>query len=360
MLIMNTDDISDKRIQKDFAGITFSNYKKSESKKKLLNSLINSKLEPACYWSVEYVCAGHFLDLWDIMLEFMGKNIHLGNPKLPLYLKLRFNNFKDILMGGYIKNELQMRNNPKIRILFAEIIAILCLSTKKHELTKVKVEKTDFSISNISDKLKADSINYGNSFFKKEDPKETFIAINEFAYNIIKTKKSRECCYWIEWLIEFETICLKNKTKLIGETRQFANVDNKYKKDIIWIIWEIIFHEAEKQGKIILDITTSLLELFTIKYTSNCKKKRRFLLYNAVLLLTEISSIRTPIYTDENNIRHIKDKINIIYKQVKKQEVRPDTDYLFNNSIAKNTNLENTIKKLDKMSSIHNMIIRNK
>ena len=356
---MNDIDILDKRTQKDFNGITFSNYKKSDVKKQLLNNLIDGKIEPACYWSIEYICAGHFLDLWDNLLLFAGKNIHLGNPKLAQYLNLRFNNFQDILLNGYIDNELQMRNNEKIRKLFAEIITILCLSTKKNELTPVKVNKHDFLIENISDKLKADSINYGNRFFKKDDPKEIFIAINEFAYNILNTKKTRECCYWYEWLIDFEIISKKkNKKGLLCESREFAPVNNKNQKDIIWIVWEIILFEAQKQGNIINNIVRALFDLFSIKYTNSCKKKRRFLIYNALLITTEISNIKTPLYSDEKKINVVKDKINLLYKQVKKQEVKPQIDYLFNNSITKKSNLENTIEKLDKMSQIQNIIIR--
>ena len=40
----------------------------------------------------------------------------------------------------------------------------------------------------ITYKLKADSINYAKIVFRDNDPKELFIAINEFAWNISKKK----------------------------------------------------------------------------------------------------------------------------------------------------------------------------
>ena len=66
------------------------------------------------------VSAGHFMDLWEIILLYLGKHVHLGNPKLPIYINARFQNFKDTLMGGYLGNELALRNNNKIRTLFLQ------------------------------------------------------------------------------------------------------------------------------------------------------------------------------------------------------------------------------------------------
>ena len=194
---MNQNEISDKRLIKAFKGITFSNFKKTEAKKELLNNLAAGKIEPSCYWAAEFICAGHFLDVWDIFLLFIGKNIHIGNPKLPIYIDMRIDDFKSILNNGYTDNLLKMRNNNKIRKLFAEVICVICLSKKKHSFDNIKIQKEDFNVTKLSHKLKAKNISYASKIFMKEDPKELFIAINEFYWNLLSGQKNgTEACFW--------------------------------------------------------------------------------------------------------------------------------------------------------------------
>jgi len=356
---MNNDEINDARNTKEFRGVTFSKYKKSDAKKELLNCLKEGKLEPACYWSAEFICAGHFLDLWEIILLFVGKFIHLGNPRIPCYISMRYNNFKTIVIDGYTGNEIMLRNHPKIRKIFAEIICILCLSTKKHPYSAVQVKKTDFASVHLTDKLKAKNIGYAQRVFRKEDPKELFIAINEFTYHLIETRNVAMICYWVEWIMEFESTCKREKNiKLVAQRREFAPVASKLQKDIIWIVWDILLQETagtENMKKVM----KALLEIFCIQYRPGMKRKRRYLLYFAISLLVEESNPNIKIFTEEAKIENIKNKIDVIYRQIKKNEVKPKTDYLFNNSICEKTkNLEKTIRKLDKMGSLTGFIPR--
>ena len=207
---MNDVDINDTRLQKDFQGISFSSYKKSDVKKELLKAINNSKIEDACNWAAELICAGHYIDLWDNIILISSKNIHLGNPKLPIYLNMRFENFKTIVQGGYTGNELSMRNSAKIRSLFAEIISILCLSNKKPSFENIKVKKEEFDMIYLTSKVKAPTITVINNIFKSGDPKELLLPINELSYNLRK-KNTLLACYWIEWIMEFESMCRKKK-----------------------------------------------------------------------------------------------------------------------------------------------------
>ena len=174
-----------------------------------------------------------------------------------------------------------MRNNKKIRTLFGEIISILALSNKKHTLSKVKISKDDFQLQNITDKLKADNINYANRIYLKDDPKELFIALNEFAYNLTNRRnKTVDACYWLEWIMEFENVCKREKRiKLTAASRHIAPVENKLKTDIIWMIWEGLLLEANERSKGLHKIMSSLLSLFCLRYKPGVRKRRKYIIY---------------------------------------------------------------------------------
>ena len=348
---MNDIEINDVREQKDFKGITFSEFKKTDVKKELINNLYNAKIESACYWSAELICAGHYGELWDTIIGFYTKHIHIGNPKLISYLELRMNHFKEIIANGYRDQELRLRNNEKLRKLFCEVMCVLCEARKKHCYTEVKVKKAEFDLTQMTDRFKAPNVRYAEDIFMKDDPKELFIAANEFAYNISEEgKNSVGACYWMEWIIEFETICKQKKEKFKCERRTFAQVEPKFQMDIIWIIWDIFLEEASKRSNLVQRIVNSALNIFCLKYTSGCHKKRRLLMYFVIEVFTEPYSLDEEIVKDKNKIMVITQNINKIYKQIKKNEHSPGTDYLYHNLNA--TNLEKTIAKLETMNSL--------
>jgi hypothetical protein len=352
---MDPNNIND--IRNDFKNITFSKYQKSKAKNELINSIYSKKIENACYWCAEFICSGHFLYLWEIIIFYYCKYIHIGNPKIAIYLKMRYNNFIEILNSGYTSNILQLRNNNKIRIIFSEIICILSLSQKKLNFENIKINKTnEFDLINMSDKLKAPNSDYIKDIFDKNDPQEIFIPLNELMFNL-KNKNIADTCYWLEWILEYDSLCKNKKHKLACESRSYAPVE--FRNDIIWIIWDIIYHcnnnndfndfNVDKK-KIINNILEALFSLFTIKYKSSIKKKRKFILYICFSILIENINFDTNISKNLNEIKNITDNIDSIYKQIKKNEVSPKTDYLFNG--LNKSNIEKTFEKMEIMNNL--------
>ena len=349
---MNDSEINDLRSESHFKGYSFSKFKKTDVKNELLNSLINSKIEKACYWSAELICAGHYSDLWDIIILFFSKYVHLSNSQISNYLEMRINDFKTILNNGYTDNILRLRNNDKIRKLFCEVMCVLCDAKRRHSFDNVKIKQSDLNMLTIKDKFNAPSSEYGEQVFTTEDPKELFPFVNELAYSLSKSGNNQmNACYWIEWIIEYENRCKALKEKLFCERRNFAMVDSKCQKDIIWIIWDLFLKESINRPKIIQKIINALLLLFSLKYTTGTYKKRKNLMYLAISILCE------NFVLDKEIIRHsklelvntIKKNIDSIYIQIKKNEELLGTEYLFLNT--KSLNLENTIAKLETMNT---------
>mgnify|MGYP005839263273 CR=1 FL=1 len=350
---MNSE-INDKRVKKDFSKVSFSGYKKTSVKKQLIQSILNNRVEPSNYWAAEMICAGHFLDLWEIIIMISTKHIHFGNPKLPIFLDIRINEFKNILLDGYVDNELKLRNNKIIRTMFSEIISILVFSQKKHSYDVYKIQQSDFDLTEIKFRLKADSLKYAEKVFQKDDAKEIFIAANELAYSISNRnihKNSSDACYWIDWILEFIKISKSKKQEIFCERRCTMPVSEKFQRDPIWIVWEILIIESDNISPIVKKIVHKLLSMFCLHYSSGVKKRRRYILYFIVSLLTETIDYTLPIQNNSEIITKIKDSINFIYKEIKKNEKVPDTEYLFN-GIKRKSNLDKTLEKLDKLKTV--------
>ena len=349
---MEIHSINDKRTWNEFRNISFSGFKKTKVKTELLNSIFQSRLEPSCYWCAELICAGHFMDVWNIIILFVSKHIHIGSPKLPLYISLRMKLFKQI-MSEHSEEDIYMRNHQSIRNLFAEVITTICYSRKKHAILLVDIKnKDEYSMPVMQTKLKAPDISYGTTVFKPEDPPELFVAVNEFAYHLSKSSSNEyTACYWLEWLINFDTICKKNKQLCLIERRTWAKVESKFQKDSIWLIWDIVLARAEEKGcNATLSIIRSLLDMFCLRYTTDVKRTRKFILYNCIGLLTGPVDLTIPIWNDKNVITDITDKINVIYKEIKVNEFSPKVNDLLHK--VEKSNADKTKEKLNIMNTL--------
>jgi hypothetical protein len=349
--------INDIRQPADFKSITFSKFKKTDVKNELTQNLINGKIENACNWSAELICSAEFADLWEVIIIFISKYINIENPKIAIYVDSRYKLFKSILNNGVYTEIIQVRNDKTIRKLFAELICVIGLSKKRNSFEPLKINTDEeFSVENIQEKFKADNADYAMNVFKKKDPQELYAALNEYMYCVsCATPNLLNACYWIEWIIEFSSLCKKRKSECVCEERYYISVDSKFKKDTIWIVWDAINYIANnKPNPIISKTVESIFNLFCIKYTSSCPKKRKYLLYFATSMLTEnlISSSVLIQDSDKPIIKNVIMNIDDIYKNIKTCEESPKTDYLFSNLDDSQINREKTMEKLNIINKI--------
>jgi hypothetical protein len=346
------NEISDIRTEKDFRGISFSGYKLTEVKANLVKCLKENKIEDACYWSAEMVCSAHYLELWDAVIGYYAKYIHIANPKMANYLEQRIRLFVDIIKQ-YSGLELTARNNLKIRHLVCEVICMVCSAKKSNACADVKIQESDRDISAIRDRYNAPNIDYLKSVFKEDDPRELYIPVNELCYQISKDGGSPySACFWIEWINDHVKTALRTGTRVLCNRRVFPDVYvlEPLQMDSVWLVWDALIKEAETRRKPLLrKVMNSLLYLFSLKYTSGTYVKRKHLLFFAVSLLTLPMNIeKEPLLTPQTKelIDVVKAKVNKIYRQIKGNEQSAGTDYLFN-GLDKRSNLEKSLKKME-------------
>jgi hypothetical protein len=361
--------INDTRNIKDFNSITFSCYKKNDSKKKLMESLINKNIEDSNYWSIQFICSNHYIELWDIIIEILSKYIYTANPKLFIFVDNKFKIFKDILIHKYHGDELKLRNNKIIRNLFANVITSISLSNKKNKLSNIKISKNELDLilnkNKISENYNSKNKKIFNEIFQEGDPKELFIPISELICNLLKPNSSSlDTYYWIEWILQYERECKQKKHKIICSTRNNYDIHEKYRNDLIWLIWDILLYQTKSKKNLLLNkIVQSMLNLFCISYSSTKKNKRKIILYNVILLLTEKINFKNIPILNIEDVKYteiITTKINLLYKEVKKTEIinynqedntetEPDTKVKTSNK--KNNEIESNFK-MDKLKEL--------
>lgn len=306
--------IRDSRNYTDFKLKTFSGYKKNEVVKVLFNSIDSIKIDHICNWITECIISGYTLEIMDKLLLYYSNHIHINNPNLPYYLYINLLNFTNVINKYNIKeknNILLLRNEQYIRHLLPCISILLSISNKTKKYKKPnKIKQEEFKIENVHKKLKASMNILPSNFIKLNEPDELKIITNEIYFNLKdKINGYSNSIYWISWILEWEKYNKKYGSWSI-ETKEISNIKEKYKSDIIWILWNLILLEVTNRNDVqIKKQIISLYHIYKHNYSISQKYKRLPYLYNSVLYLTTSINFKIPIITNYHTI--IKSQLSI-------------------------------------------------
>ncbi len=308
--------ISDSRDNKYYKNITFSGYKKTHVYQALEKSLLESKLEDSCKWSIEIIISGYIEELWEKLLLFVCKNINIGNIEMISYFKQRYKYYISLIQYKNIKNFLELRNNQQFRNLICEIICMLSMSKKMKLDSLKKVKKSELSLDILKERMKAKTI-INNHVIKVDDPEEIKIVSNEFLF-CIRNNELQNTLYWLSWMIEWEKLNIKKLKVFKCAYRPQDNVDNKLSYDLLWLIWDIIIKET--QNKKFRNEIESLFYLFKSNYKKTKKNKRLILVVYAIKLIS-YGGFKEPSLIERYDILiRVSTGINLLYKEKKRYE----------------------------------------
>ena len=341
---MDKSLVDDERTLKDFKGVTYSGYKVLEVVKRLIQAMIQEKIEVSCYWCAELICSGHYMELWELLFLYYTKYIHIANPKLCIYVATKLKRFRENMNDCESEQEqLNFRNEAGFRSLFIELVVIMCVSPKKYIVNNVRVSPNDFNMLTIKDILQAPDLSFSEKLFKDDDPKELMITVNEFSYNLTnEVSNTVRAYYWFEWVVEYAKMCKKQKQICRIQKREIDTVDEKHLANPIWLIWEAIQQEATKRGGIHAKIIDSLFSIFILRYSDTMNTKRKFVVYYAIsILTTNIVFSEYEILKDKKILTCVLGQLDKIFIQVKEKWASIEKEKM--NIPTTDSNSENTI-----------------
>lgn len=302
-IISDNCRITDTRLLKDFKLQTFGGYNIAQASLALDKAILEDKLEPSLHWCLQLFLSGILSSLWSKLLCFASKQINIYNPKLPEFIYNKNQQWQIIVDNPkYSKdNILLLRNHPTIRLLLAEMIAVLVLSKKRKIIQPPKIKKEEFIIDNFKSKLEAKDNNLVDNIIADGDPREIRIAVNEMAHHIYN-KHITKALYWLNWIIEWEKINSKKYGKYECSPRTITGIDSKYCKDVVWLIWNVI-HKIKQLNmnnmRASINICDNqiqcLWKLYINKFTPATRCKRQSYIIWSILYLIEPIDYTIPL-----------------------------------------------------------------
>ena len=180
--------IIDPRPLDAFKNKTFSDFKKTDVIKKLFKCIETDKIEEACYWVTECIVSGYSQELFEKLIIFNSKVIHINNPKLPEFLWRKYKTFLssfDHISKKERDKLIHLRNTQSVRNCLFDIVTTMTNSLKSKRYDKYpKVIDNDFQYTNIQNKLSATMQILPSSIIKFTDPEELKIIMNEFLFHL--------------------------------------------------------------------------------------------------------------------------------------------------------------------------------
>ena len=304
--------------------LSYSNYKKSDVKKRFNNCLKNKELDNALHWAVELDMSGEQEYIWNQIIYYYCDYINIFNSSFIIFYYKRYQSFKYYTKKIY-DNKYDYRNSLKMRNHLSELISTFILSNYNTISKLPTVSEKHFDFKNH--KLLCKELNDINNIILINDPKDIIIPCNEILY-ILKIKNNssnfkNNCLFWINWLFQWDK---KFNNNLFF--RKIDNVDSKYHHNIHWIIWEIIFYSIKtKKNTNLTNKIKCLFYFFKLNYKKQSNKNK--LIICAILLILDSKRYDDlDFYNEYHLILKTIMNINYVYNLVHKNKLKYENKLL--------------------------------
>ncbi len=304
-------NIVDNRTVADFQNFTFSGHSRKLAIKSLSESIRLGHADYACYWSLELLCSGLVNSLWTTLFESASLSVHRACPNIFTYLITQYEQFRQIQDNFSVANMTDIRNRMDARNLACEAACVISLCRKQKPLTFPRIkEDHDFETTTIRENLRATSQHFGSGILLAEDPYELAIPVNELCFSI-QSRDTIRSLYWTAWIFAFARLKKKQSKQALSITPRVSQlIPEKYARNLVWLVWDII-HKYTGHSGFLKTYIECIEKMYCLKWEPSVARQRQTFLISALIFLTEghALDIREPAKKSETDVSSVMEGI---------------------------------------------------
>jgi len=290
--------------------LTVSGYRKSDVVRELIESMEHENVESAQYWTAELVCSSLPDVLFGAFTAYYTDYVHTSNIKLMIVLDAFFNWSAEL-------------SSPHFRKKCAEMVILLCCAKKGRVYKSVKIAPADLNFATEGHRLKAPSTCFAEQVFLHTDPRELFIPVNEWMYQM-EHGDDVNAMYWVDWLLS----AILNYYKYIWNTRelcaprQWVPGSDSVQQEPIWILWDVLLHHAPVSVTTLKQrVLQSAFHVFCEKYKWTVLKQRFKLIYFATSVCVDRTcNENVSILPPPHFMEHLDSQVADTYQRITQED----------------------------------------
>lgn len=172
---------------------TINGYDRDVAIDNLQKELLRGSVPESNCWAVELCISGLYDHLWATLIAFFFKQVNYHRPGLLSHLHQQHDSYQTI-RKSYTGHLPDLCNNQELRNHLAELITLLCLTTKKE--VEIPTQPSDFDVSDEI-LLKTHKL---VTIFIKDVPKQSTLyqCFFQFVVNYYSSK-IENCFYYLDW-----------------------------------------------------------------------------------------------------------------------------------------------------------------
>jgi hypothetical protein len=274
---------------------------KKEILKKLTNSISNRKVLDSIHSAIELHSSGYIDIVLKKLFNYYYSEINTAQPQCIKYID-DFNKYYRRTYDCKIKSKqpITLVNDMRIRNFLCFFTPLILMCNQRKLLKLAKISPPDFNMDNHKKYLVSKDLTLVAKFISKKEPKEIIIPLSEICNYLSEPslqEREQKIIFWLSWLLEYEKV-YHNKNLLV-DVRDIDDVDSKYHRDFVWILWAMIKHFKNNNNKAYIE---HLYSLFIDNYSRGTKKSKANIIIIAVLfIINPMPRISYPVLNLTND-----------------------------------------------------------